>query len=220
MLWVVHRAAVRTKFMSDIVLASASPRRQQLLAYLDVPFVVDPSTVDEPSHSAPTPAELAGTLARAKAADVAMRHMDAVVIGADTLVDLDGQVLNKPVDQSDAIRMLTLLAGRTHCVHTGIAVWKGDTCLSEVVTARVTLRAASLPQIEAYVATGEPLDKAGAYAAQGQGAALIERVEGSYLCVVGLPLLALRTLLQAIGVESAASPSLLERLERGEAPDR
>lgn len=141
------------------------------------------------------------------------------MIGADTLVDLDGDVLNKPRDREDAARMLSLLAGRTHRVHTGIAVVKDGVCMSEVVTARVTLRAVSLPQIEAYVATGEPLDKAGAYAAQGVGAALIERVEGSYLCVVGLPLLALRTILQAVGVESGASLPLLERLEGGEAAE-
>lgn len=181
--------------------------------------MVDPSTVDEPSHSAPTPEALAGILARAKATDVAMRHVGAVVIGADTLVDLDGDVLNKPRDREDAARMLSLLAGRTHRVHTGIAVVKGGVCISEVVTARVTLRAVSLPQIEAYVATGEPLDKAGAYAAQGLGAALIERVEGSYLCVVGLPLLALRALLRTVGVESVASLPQLERLERGEAAE-
>jgi len=116
--------------------------------------------------------------------------------------------------------MLSLLTGRTHRVHTGIAVVRGSVRLSEVVTAGVTLRAASLAQIEGYVATGEPLDKAGAYAAQGLGAALVERVEGSYLCVVGLPLLALRALLREIGIESAAPLPLLERLERGTNPER
>jgi len=206
--------------INPLVLASASPRRHELLSYLELPFVIDPSTVDEPSHSAPTPSALAGILARAKAADVAARHGCAVVIGADTLVDLDGQVLNKPRDREDAVRMLSLLTGRTHRVHTGIAVVRGNVRLSEVVTAGVTLRAASLAQIEAYVATGEPLDKAGAYAAQGLGAALVERVEGSYLCVVGLPLLALRALLREIGIESAAPLPLLERLERGTNPDR
>ena len=206
--------------INPLVLASASPRRHKLLSYLELPFVIDPSTVDEPSHSAPTPSALAGILARAKAADVAARHGGAVVIGADTLVDLDGQVLNKPRDREDAVRMLSLLTGRTHRVHTGIAVVRGSVRLSEVVTAGVTLRAASLAQIEGYVATGEPLDKAGAYAAQGLGAALVERVEGSYLCVVGLPLLALRALLREIGIESAAPLPLLERLERGTNPDR
>jgi len=206
--------------INSLVLASASPRRHELLSYLELPFVIDPSTVDEPSHSAATPSALAGILARAKAADVAARHGGAVVIGADTLVDLDGQVLNKPRDREDAVRMLSLLTGRTHRVHTGIAVVRGSVRLSEVVTAGVTLHSASLAQIEAYVATGEPLDKAGAYAAQGLGAALVERVEGSYLCVVGLPLLALRALLREIGIESAAPLPLLERLERGANPDR
>lgn len=204
--------------MIPIVLASASPRRRQLMHHLRVPFLVDPSGVDEPSLSAPHPADLALALARAKALDVSTRHPDAAVIGADTLVDLDGRVLNKPSDAADAVRMLTLLSGHTHQVHTGLAVWRSGSLQVAVVTAAVRMRAIDRATVEAYVATGEPLDKAGAYAAQGLGAALVDRIEGSYLAVVGLPLLALRDLLLAHGVAVPAAIAELEPLERGASP--
>jgi septum formation protein len=207
-----------------IVLASSSPRRHELLRHLAIPFSLDPSTIDESAARAPTPARLAEVLAARKALDVAPRHPDAVVIGADTLVEFEGQILNKPRDALDAVRMLGMLAGNTHQVHSGIAVVTrpadGDAheldCLSTCVTATVRMRPATRDEIDAYVATGEPLDKAGAYAAQGIGATLIERVVGSYLAVVGLPLLALRDLLLQAGVTSPASLSYLEALERGE----
>ena len=138
------------------------------------------------------------------------------MIGADTLVDLDGRILNKPVDAAHAETMLRLLAGNTHQVHTGIAVCHSGRVLSHVETATVTMFPATAEAIRAYVAGGEPMDKAGAYAAQGDGASLIARVEGSYLAVVGLPLLALRALLIAAGVPVAADLPALRRLERGE----
>jgi septum formation protein len=199
-----------------LVLASSSPRRHALLRYLDLPFVVDPSGIDEDAFAASSPAALAVTLAKAKARDVAARHPEATVIGADTLVDLAGQVLNKPLDGEDAVRMLRMLVGRTHQVHSGIAVWRAGRCATSLVSTAVRMRPADEATIAAYVASGEPLDKAGAYAAQGLGAALIDAVDGSYLAVVGLPLLALRDLLQASGIAVPADAGLLARLERGE----
>ena len=198
-----------------VVLASSSPRRQELLHLLDLPFSIDPSGIDETPLPGLTPPEIARSLAERKARDVAGRHANAVVIGADTLVDLHGLVLNKPEDRDDAIRMLRLLTGTTHQVHSGLAVWRGGTVQTRVVTASVRMRPASEAAIAAYVDTGEPMDKAGAYAAQGRGAALIEAVEGSYLAVVGLPLLALREMLIEAGVPVPADVARLARRERG-----
>ena len=200
----------------SLVLASSSPRRHALLRYLGVPFIIDPSGLDEEAIGAPDPATLAVTLAEAKARDVAARHPSAAVIGADTLVELRGQVFNKPRDAADAARMLRLLAGNVHQVHSGIALWQAGHCATRLVSADVRMHPAGAEEIAAYVATGEPLDKAGAYAAQGLGATLIEAVTGSYLAVVGLPLLALRDLLLEAGVTVPADRELLVRLERGE----
>jgi len=202
-----------------LVLASSSPRRHELLRYLEIPFRIEPSGIDESPIPGRTIPELVRALAEAKALQVAASFPDSVVIGADTLVDLDEEILAKPHDSADALRMLRLLTGRTHQVHTGLAVRRANRMLSRVVTASVHMRAASDEALAAYVASGEPLDKAGAYAAQGEGAAFIERVEGSYLAVVGLPLLALRELLLEIGLAVPASLSVLEALERGERQD-
>jgi septum formation protein len=204
---------------APVVLASGSPRRQELLHLLEIPFSVDPSGIDETPLSGQTPPEIARTLAQRKALDVARRHAGAVVIGADTLVDLQGLVLNKPEDRDDAIRMLRLLAGTTHQVHSGLAVWRGGVVQTRVVSASVRMHPASEVEIAAYVDTGEPMDKAGAYAAQGLGAALIEAVEGSYLAVVGLPLLALREMLIEAGIAVPADEARLAAREYGVAPD-
>lgn len=187
-----------------------------MLRYLGIPFSIDPSTLDETHPPHASPPQVALFLAEQKAIDVARRHRDAVVIGADTLVDLNGRILNKPVDAADAETMLRMLAGNTHRVHTGIAVWRAGRVLSRVVTASVTMHPATDEAIRTYVAGGEPMDKAGAYAAQGEGAALIARVDGSYLAVVGLPLLALHAALTEAGVPVAADLSGLERLESGD----
>jgi septum formation protein len=201
--------------MAELILASSSPRRQALLRYLELPFTVDPSGIDETAVPASTPPDLVRILAQAKAQEVAARHPTGVVIGADTLVDLDGAVLAKPVDSADAVGMLVRLMGRTHRVHTGLAVCGGGECTACIVSSTVTMRRWSEEQVQWYVATGEPLDKAGAYAAQGLGAGLIERVEGSFLAVVGLPLLALRDLLDAVGIVTAVPQDRLEALEQG-----
>jgi septum formation protein len=138
-----------------------------------------------------------------------------VVLGADTLVDLDGHAVAKPLDADDALRMLRLLAGRAHQVHTGVAVCRADQTRSRVVSATVYMRRSSDAALAAYVAGGEPMDKAGAYAAQGDGAVLIDRVEGSFLTVIGLPLLAVRELLREAGLVSPADQATIETLEYG-----
>ncbi len=199
-----------------LVLASSSPRRRELLGHLGIPFQIDPSTIDESPIPGLTIPELVRALAAAKAGEVAARQPDSVVVGADTLVDLDGEILAKPRDPDDALRMLRLLSGRAHQVHTGLAVYRANRMATRVVTAWVHMRAAQDDELAAYVASGEPLDKAGAYAAQGEGAAFIERVAGSYLAVVGLPLLALRDLLIEFGVTVPAALTTLEALERGD----
>jgi septum formation protein len=199
-----------------LILASSSPRRHQLLHYLGVPFTIDPSSIDETPAQDAAPRDVALRLARLKAIDVARRHSDAVIIGADTLVDFQGRILNKPVDAADAMRMLRALTGNTHRVHSGIAVWHAGRVRSRLVSTSVTMRPATDDELAAYVAGGEPLDKAGAYGAQGEGATFIAHVDGSYLAVVGLPLLALRELLLDVDVPVAADLAVLERLERGE----
>jgi septum formation protein len=198
-----------------LILASGSPRRHELLLHLGIPFQIDPSGIDESPIPGLSPAQLVHALALAKARDVAHRRPDAVVIGADTLVDLDGQALAKPRDPEDALRMLRLLSGRAHQVHTGVAVCRGAYVGSCVVSSTVYMRSSTDQILAAYVAGGEPMDKAGAYAVQGEGSALIDRVEGSYLAVIGLPLLALRDLLREAGLNSPAEQSTVEALEYG-----
>jgi septum formation protein len=124
------------------VLASSSPRRHQLIQYLGIPFSIDPSNLDETAPADTSPPQVALFLAEQKALDVARRHSGAVVIGADTLVDLRGRILNKPVDAADAEAMLHMLAGNTHQVHTGLAVWRAGHLHSRVVTATVTMHPA------------------------------------------------------------------------------
>jgi septum formation protein len=187
-----------------------------LLHHLGLPFLIDPSTIDETPPGGVSPADVARLLAERKAEDVSRRHPGAVVIGADTLVDLDGRILNKPVDAADAVRMLRALCGRVHKVHSGICVWRAGRLRSRVISSSVAMHPAADGAIEAYVAGGEPLDKAGAYAAQGEGAALIAHVDGSYLAVVGLPLLALADMLRDAGVAIRADMSPVQRLEQGD----
>ena len=201
-----------------LILASGSPRRRELLRHLGIPFQVEPSGVDESPIPGLSPAELAHALALAKARDVAGRRPDAVVIGADTLVDLDGQALAKPRDPEDALRMLRLLSGRAHQVHTGVAVCRGGRVGSRLVSATVYMRPSADEVLAAYVAGGEPMDKAGAYAVQGEGSALIDRVDGSYLAVIGLPLPALRGLLLEAGLVSPVEQATVEALDDGTHP--
>jgi nucleoside triphosphate pyrophosphatase len=184
-----------------VVLASASPRRRELLTLIGIAHDVRPANVDESLLAGEAPAAHAERLARAKAHAVAAREPGAVVIGADTIVVVDGDVLGKPSDLSDAAAMLRRLSGRSHTVYTAVAVARGDRTESAVEAPEVTFRALNDADIAAYVATGEPLDKAGAYGIQGFGATIVERVSGDYFSVMGLGLRRLVELLGRVGVE-------------------
>jgi len=186
-----------------LVLASASPRRKDLLADLGLPFDVRPADVDETPQPGESPEALVARLAGSKAeAGARATGPDAVVVGADTIVAIGDDVLGKPADAVGAADMLRRLAARTHRVLTGVAVavTARPTAL-EVVTTDVTFRSLTADEIAAYVATGEPLDKAGAYGIQGQGGALVSSIDGPYDNVVGLPLECVRRLLAAAGMD-------------------
>ena len=181
-----------------LVLASASPRRQELLRNAHIPFEVQPAHINEdPLPSEPAKA-CAERLAREKAQAIAQERPNDSVLGADTVVVIDNQILNKPADAADAARMLRLLSGRTHQVITGVCLVSDGQCDVASETTAVTMSKISEQEIAAYVATGEPMDKAGAYAIQGIASRWIPRIEGDYSNVVGLPVaLVYRMLRQA-----------------------
>ncbi len=169
------------------LLASQSPRRQELLSLIVPEFHVCPADIDEQlCPGAPLENEVV-RLAAAKAQAVAALHPDAIVIGSDTMVTIDGEALGKPEDAADAARMLRLLSGRTHKVLTGAAVIQNGTLQTILNITEVTFRTLSASEITAYIATGEPLDKAGAYGIQGRGAPLVKGICGDYYSVMGLP---------------------------------
>ena len=168
-----------------LVLASASPRRQEILHRAEIPFSVRPADVDESGLEGETPLDHVQRLAEAKAR--AVWREGELVLGADTVVAADGVALGKPRDREDAARMLTLLSGCTHDVLTGICLLESDQCRVAVEQTNVQFRAISEQEIETYVSSGEPLDKAGAYAIQGVAREFVERIEGCYFSVVGLP---------------------------------
>jgi septum formation protein len=186
----------------QFILASASPRRRELLQKVGIAFTVIPSNTPEAVQPGETPQAYALRVAAEKAWEVASKHAGAWVLGADTIVEIDGEILGKPRDAEDGQRMLSTLSGRTHQVMTAFALFDGDGQMRtrQIVTTRVTFKVLSDAQIREYVATGEPCDKAGAYAVQGLGAALVERVEGSYTNVVGLPMDEVRAALRAVGL--------------------
>jgi septum formation protein len=187
---------------TQLVLASASPRRQEILARLGLAFTVQPSHVPE-QHPPGDAAQAMAAVALAKARAVARQWAGpTVVLGADTEVMLDGRYLGKPADIPDAVRMLRALRGRTHEVITGVALVEVPEGREEtaVVVTRVTMTNATDEDIAAYVATGEPLDKAGAYAVQGLGGRLVSHIDGCYTNVVGLPIETTRRLLQRWGL--------------------
>jgi septum formation protein len=176
-----------------LVLASASPRRRALLEQLGIPLRVDPAHLDENVRVGEAAEHYVVRLAREKAEAVQVRHANATVLGADTSVVVDGVVLGKPGGEEEALSMLRKLSGRTHEVMTAVAVaGVGTRC----VTAEVTFTAATDAALRWYVSTGEPLDKAGAYAVQGIGGFLVERIDGSHSAVVGLPLVETLALLR------------------------
>jgi septum formation protein len=182
------------------VLASASPRRRQLLDLIGIAHEVRPANIDETMRPRETPRRHAERLAREKATAIAKRDPDLITIGADTIVVLNRKVLGKPRDTDDAARMLALLSGREHLVTTAVAVSRGKKLRSAVEEVRVRFRRLRDDEIEAYIATGEPMDKAGAYGIQGYGATIVERIEGDYFAVMGLPIVRLIGLLRDVGV--------------------
>ena len=183
-----------------IVLASSSPRRRELLTMLGIRHLVDPAAIDETPKNAEAPELRARRLAREKAVTVARRHAGQPVLGADTIVVLGDLVLNKPESPADAETMLADLAGRDHTVITAVALARDATVWERCDMTRVRFRPLSAEVIRAYVATGEPLDKAGAYGVQGYGAALVERIEGDFFGVMGLPLRLVLELLESAGM--------------------
>ena len=180
-----------------LILASASPRRQELLRNAGIQFTVQPAEIDETPLAGELPRACAERLAKEKALRVARNRPEGYVLGADTIVVIDGEILNKPQDANDAARMLRLLSGRAHEVITGVCLVKPamdvqaqfSADLAETVseTTRVTMCDLSDIEIRDYIATGEPMDKAGAYAIQGIASRWIPRIEGDYSNVVGLP---------------------------------
>jgi septum formation protein len=175
---------------TNLVLASSSPRRKELLQTLGLRFSVITSDVDETTSPELTPAEVVEQLALRKAGAVAEKVSEGVVLGSDTIVVLDGQILGKPADEADAFRMLSALQGREHTVYSGVALIDAASGRSEVAhnATQVRIRPMSEREIKAYIATGEPMDKAGSYAIQGIGSTIVEGIVGDYFTVVGLPL--------------------------------
>jgi septum formation protein len=189
-----------------VILASQSPRRRELLSLVGIAHEVRPADIDERYLAGEHPREHAERLAREKAATIARDEPDAVVIGSDTIVVVDGDVLGKPADEAEAARMLTRLSGRSHVVVTAVAVaWRGETH-SAVEEVDVEFHPLTTADIEAYIATREPMDKAGAYGIQGYGATIVSRVDGDYFAVMGLPLQRLVRVLRSLGLRYDFGP--------------
>lgn len=185
-----------------IILASGSPRRRELLAKMGVDFSVRTAPTDETMDPAAAPAEEVARVSRLKAHAVRpLCQQDDLIIAADTIVVCDRLVMGKPHSQEEAFSMLRRLSGRDHQVMTGLTVMQGDSCETVTVTTDLHFRALSDEEIRAYIATGEPMDKAGAYAVQGLAAMFVERLEGDYYNVMGLPVCTLATMLRQRGVK-------------------
>jgi septum formation protein len=184
------------------ILASSSPRRKNLLELLGIPFEVVPARIDEKPLDREEPEAFVLRMARAKAREVSAMHAGSWTLGADTIVVLDGRMMGKPGNETEAVDMLMALSGRDHLVLSGVALVNDAAgCRADgMARTTVTFRGFRRAEAEAYVRTGEPMDKAGAYGAQGIGALLIERVEGSYSNVVGLPLALVLSMLEKANV--------------------
>jgi septum formation protein len=171
-----------------VILASGSPRRRELLTQADIEYEVCPADIEENTNET-LPAKVVEDLSRQKAMAVAADHVGQIVLAADTVVAFDDKILGKPADEEDAFRMLTELSGRTHQVYTGVTIVAEDGSIKTFSECTdVTMYENSEEQIRAYIESGEPMDKAGAYGIQGLGAVLVERISGDYNNVVGLPL--------------------------------
>ena len=186
--------------MARIVLASGSPRRQELLGRMGIrDFVVSAPRLEEVCPEGLRPEETVCHISRQKSGAVSAQE-DDIVITADTMVFLDGRRLGKPRDEADALRMLTALQGRHHTVCTGVTVRQGQRMLTRAQSTQVWFRSASTEELKAYIRSGEPMDKAGAYGVQGLGALLVERIDGDFFNVMGLPVLLLSRMLAEFGV--------------------
>ena len=186
---------------APVVLASSSPRRRELLALIGISHVVMPADIDETPYPGELPHAHAERLARGKASAISERERHAIVIGADTIVVVDGDILGKPRDEQDAATMLRRLSGRGHVVLTAVAVARGGMVESGVESVDVRFRELSDDDIARYIATREPMDKAGAYGIQGYGATIVDRIDGDYFAVMGLALGRMVRLLASVGVE-------------------
>ena len=188
--------------MKTIILASASPRRKELLEKIRLRFKVEPSNYEEDINSELEPHELAKSLSLKKAKLVAKNHKSALVIAADTFIVLEGKILGKPRTETAARKMLQALSGRQHSVITGFTIidTESNKVLSRSVATRVYIRQLTSNEIDNYVKSKEPLDKAGAYAIQGLGSIIVQKIEGDYSNVIGLPLSALAGSLKEFGV--------------------
>ena len=188
--------------MAKIVLASGSPRRQELLRRIGVTeFDIRVPDTEETYPAGLSPQETVAYISREKSdAAAALCTPEELIITADSMVFLDDALLGKPADEADALRMLTALQGRSHTVCTGVTVRRGSEILTESETTRVYFRPADQAELLSYIATGEPMDKAGAYGVQGKGALLVERLDGDFFNVMGLPVLRLSQMLLHFGV--------------------
>lgn len=183
-----------------LILASQSPRRKELLGLFHIPFDIRVADIDESMDPGKDPAAEVARVSCAKA-NAIQRTKNDVVIAADTIVVLDGRVLGKPADKADAVAMLTALSGKDHQVMTGVTVLRADHCVTHTEITDIHFRSLSAREIESYVATGEPMDKAGAYGIQGGAALFAERMHGDYYNVMGLPVCALWKLLREVAPE-------------------
>ena len=184
-----------------VVLASSSPRRRELLTLIGIPHTVSPADIDETPFAGEQPQPHAERLARGKATVVAAREPNALIVAADTIVVVDGDILGKPRDEAEAGVMLRRLSGRQHVVFTAVAVARDGVIVSDVESVDVTFRALSDGDIARYIATREPMDKAGAYGIQGFGATIVTRIDGDYFAVMGLALGLMVRLMASVGVE-------------------
>lgn len=190
-----HRTPAR------LVLASASPRRRELLGHLPVSFTVDPAAGPELPPAGAGPEATVAALAEGKAREVAARHPGELILAADTVVALEGELLGKPRDTAHARAMLRALSGREHLVYTGLCLLRGEECLTGAERTLVRFKPLTDREIDAYIATGEPMDKAGAYGVQGRAALFVEGIDGDFFNVVGLPLCRLGRMLSSLGVD-------------------
>ena len=197
--------------MADVVLASGSPRRKSMLVDLEVDFVVVPADVDESTVMGESAIDYVQRVATLKATTVSLAHPLDVVLAADTTVDRDGTILAKPIDDDDATLMLRSLSGREHLTHTAVCLASAGTIKTALVSTAVTFRALSDEEINWYVGTGEPLDKAGAYGIQGRAAGFVASISGSVSNVVGLPLAETTELLRTVGVRVAGTSKLMSQ---------